>query len=55
MTSLLPRFVTMTLATLVLGLGLSCAEGRAAEPAILAKARAAARKTMDEVRAALGF
>ena len=40
MTSLLPRFVTMTLATLVLGLGLSCAEGRAAEPAILAKARA---------------
>ena len=40
MTSLLPRFGPMTVAMCVLAFGLSPAAGRAAEPAILAKARA---------------
>jgi len=39
MTSLLPRFATVTFAALVLALGVSSTAGRAAEPAILAKAR----------------
>ena len=40
MISLLPRFGTMAVATCVLAFGLGAPEGRAAEPAILAKARA---------------
>ena len=40
MTSLLPRFGTMAVATFVLAFGLGSTESRAAEPAILAKARA---------------
>ena len=40
MTSSLPRSVTLTVAALALAFGLSSAAGRAAEPAILAKARA---------------
>jgi outer membrane lipoprotein-sorting protein len=40
MTSLLPRFVTLAAAALVLAPGVSSTAGRAAEPAILAQARA---------------
>ncbi len=40
MTSLSPRFATLTVVALVLALGVSSTQGRAAEPAIIAKARA---------------